>query len=87
MPYGIRLLECLLNAGSRVYLLYSQVAQIVAKQEMELSLPGRARDVEEFFRQRFNVPDSQLRVCDIVRVNRVSEKIAAFIQTLDETLN
>ena len=40
--YGVRLLECLLVAGCRVQLLYSQVAQIVAKQEMDLELPARA---------------------------------------------
>ena len=33
MPYARRLLRCLLNAGVRVYLLYSQAAQIVAQQE------------------------------------------------------
>ena len=31
MPYGIRLLECLLASGTDVWLLYSQVAQIVAR--------------------------------------------------------
>ena len=53
MPYGIRLLECLLEAGCHVQLLYSQVAQIVARQEMDLELPGRAADTETFFRNRF----------------------------------
>src|SRR5664279_5051481 len=38
MPYGIRLLECLLKAGCQVQLIYSQVAQVVAKQEMALDL-------------------------------------------------
>ena len=61
MPYGIRLLECLLAAGARVYLLYSQAAQIVAREEMELALPGRARDAEVFFTQRFNAQPGQLR--------------------------
>ena len=55
MPYGIRLLECLLSADVRVYLLYSQAAQIVARQEMELALPGRAKDAEVFFTQRFQI--------------------------------
>jgi len=41
MPYGIRLLECLLLAGVRVYLTYSQAAQVVARQEMDLALPAR----------------------------------------------
>ena len=53
MPYGVRLLECLLEAGCHVQLLYSQVAQIVARQEMHLELPGRAADAETFFRSRF----------------------------------
>ena len=53
MPYGIRLLECLLAAGCRVQLLYSQVAQIVARQEMALELPGRPAEAEAFFKARF----------------------------------
>jgi 4-hydroxy-3-polyprenylbenzoate decarboxylase len=62
MPYGVRLLECLLKAGIRVYLLYSQAAQIVAKQEMDLALPGRVREVQDFFAQKFEAADGQLRV-------------------------
>ena len=53
MPYGIRLLECLLEAGCHVQLLYSQVAQIVARQEMALEIPARAAEAEAFFRNRF----------------------------------
>ena len=53
MPYGVRLLECLLAAGCRVQLLYSQVAQIVARQEMALELPARASEAQIFFRERF----------------------------------
>lgn len=44
MPYGLRLLDCLLAAGCRVQLLYSQAAQVVARQEMDLELPSRAAD-------------------------------------------
>jgi len=46
MPYGLRLLECLLAAGCRVCLLYSRAAQVVARQEMDFTLPsspGEAR--------------------------------------------
>ena len=53
MPYGIRLLEWLLEAGCHVQLLYSQVAQIVAKQEMDLDLPGRAKEVAAHFRAQY----------------------------------
>ena len=44
MPYGLRLLDCLLAAGCRVQLLYSQAAQVVARQEMDLELPSRPAD-------------------------------------------
>lgn len=54
MPYGIRLLECLLASGCHVQLLYSQVATIVARQEMSLELPAQASDVQSFFRERFS---------------------------------
>ena len=53
MPYGIRLLECLLREGHHVQLLYSSVAQIVAQQEMDLALPARPDDAAAFFRARF----------------------------------
>jgi 4-hydroxy-3-polyprenylbenzoate decarboxylase len=53
MPYGIRLLECLLDAGCHVQLLYSQVAQVVARQEMGLELPARAQEAAEHFRATY----------------------------------
>ena len=31
LPYGMRLLECLLQGGQRVHLVYSQAAQIGAR--------------------------------------------------------
>lgn len=62
MPYGIRLLEKLLAEGKQVYLLYSQVAQIVAQQEMKLALPSRAKETEIFFNQLYHLPTGQLRV-------------------------
>ncbi|MCU0895924.1 MAG: UbiX family flavin prenyltransferase [Burkholderiales bacterium] len=60
--YGLRLLECLLAAGVDVALVYSQAAQIVAKQELDLSLPARAADAERFFRERFAGAGERLRV-------------------------
>jgi flavin prenyltransferase len=41
MPYGLRLLECLLAAGCSVQVLYSQAAQVVARQELDFELPSR----------------------------------------------
>lgn len=60
MPYGVRLLECLLKSGAQVDLLYSPVAQVVARQEMDLALPGRAKEAERFFAERFEAAPGQL---------------------------
>lgn len=62
MPYGVRLLECLLAAGCRVQLLYSQVAQIVAKQEMDIALPSRPAEVAAVLAQRFGATPGRLAV-------------------------
>lgn len=62
MPYGIRLVECLLGAGCEVWLLYSQVAQIVARQEMDLELPSRPAEVQRALSEHFGAAPDQLRV-------------------------
>jgi len=62
MPYGLRLLECLLGAGRNVHLLYSPAAQIVAKQECDLVLPAQPREAERMFGERFGASDGRLRV-------------------------
>jgi 4-hydroxy-3-polyprenylbenzoate decarboxylase len=51
--YGLRLLECLLMAGCRVDLLVSSAARIVARQELDLALPGGTRDLVGFLNARF----------------------------------
>jgi 4-hydroxy-3-polyprenylbenzoate decarboxylase len=62
MPYGLRLLECLLGAGVRVVLLYSAAAQIVAKQECDLVLPARPGEAERELGERFGARAGQLSV-------------------------
>jgi len=62
MPYGMRLLECLLQSGQRVHLVYSQAAQIVAKQEMDFTLPNRPQDAEQMFAERFGKHTGELKV-------------------------
>ncbi|MFA5241909.1 MAG: flavin prenyltransferase UbiX [Sulfuricella sp.] len=52
MPYAMRLLESLLAADKTVYLLYSQAAQIVAQQEMGLTLPSSSREVQHLLREQ-----------------------------------
>lgn len=62
MPYGLRLLECLLAAGTRVYLVYSPAAQIVAKQECDLVLPTQAREAQRDLSDRYRAAPGQLHV-------------------------
>ena len=62
LPYGLRLLECLLAAERRVYLLYSPAAQIVAKQESDLTLPSQPREATRFFAERHGAREGQLTV-------------------------
>ena len=62
MPYGLRLAQCLVDAGAGVYLLNSQAAHIVAKQELDLTIPSRAPEAEKFFSDRFGAKPGQLRV-------------------------
>ena len=62
MAYGLRLLECLLGARVRVALIYSQAAQIVAKQELDLALPARPQDAAGVLRERFGLPAELLQV-------------------------
>ena len=62
MPYGMRLLECLLQGGQRVHLVYSQAAQIVAKQELKLVLPTRPQDAERELNARLGAFSGELHV-------------------------
>jgi 4-hydroxy-3-polyprenylbenzoate decarboxylase len=62
MPYGVRLLECLLATDRHVYLLYSPAAQIVAKQECALTLPAQPREAARTLTERFGARAGQLVV-------------------------
>lgn len=62
MPYGMRLIESLIGAGCRVWVIYSQVAQIVARQEMDLLLPGNPAQAARELTVRFNAQPGQLEV-------------------------
>ena len=62
MAYGLRLLECLLHADLHVNLLVSQAAHIVVKQELGVSLPPRAMDLEKQLNGSMGTQEGQLRV-------------------------
>ena len=92
LPYGVRLVECLLQAGCRVWLLYSQVAQIVARQEMDWSLPARPAEVEAELSARFTRLCEQL-AADLERKGYLGKTIGLKLRfdnfttvTRDQTL-
>ena len=62
MPYALRLIESLLAARCRVYVLSSQVAAVVAKQELDFTLPARSQELQAFLAERFQAPADQLHV-------------------------
>ena len=62
MPFGLRLLDCLLASGARVYLVYSAAAQVVAKQECDMVLPAQPREAQRVLGAHFGARDGQLFV-------------------------
>jgi 4-hydroxy-3-polyprenylbenzoate decarboxylase len=62
VQYGFRLLDCLLNANHTVYLMVSKAAQVVIGMETDISLPGRAADMQKFLVKRYKCNSKQLHV-------------------------
>lgn len=53
LPYGLRLLDALLSAGVTVELIYSQAAQVVAQQELDLRLPSSPDEALQLLQEQF----------------------------------
>lgn len=60
--YGLRLLECLIEAGENVYLLISSAAKIVIVTETDLNMPNRPQEIQQFFTERYRAQANQLQV-------------------------
>lgn len=60
--YALRLLECLLNAETRVWLMISQPGQVVIGMESGLKLPGRSAEIQRFLAERYRARNGQLEV-------------------------
>ncbi|MDR2188780.1 MAG: UbiX family flavin prenyltransferase [Azonexus sp.] len=71
LAYGLRLLDCLLAAGCHVPLLYSQAAQIVARQEMACALPSRPAEARAVLLERLQPAQP-----DLLRVHGREEWLA-----------
>lgn len=61
LPYGLALIRELIKAGCRVWVLCSQAAHIVAKQEMGLTLPARAAELESWLIAEYGAAPGQLK--------------------------
>jgi 4-hydroxy-3-polyprenylbenzoate decarboxylase len=62
VDYGLRLLQCLLEADRPVQLLISKAAQIVIHMETDFRLPGRPRDIQRVLVDHYRCNPDQLRV-------------------------
>jgi len=60
--YGLRLLQCLLAADCKVYLLLSTAAQVVIRTETDLDLPDTIEEQQLFFNDILEVDDDQLQL-------------------------
>ncbi|MFP4495779.1 MAG: flavin prenyltransferase UbiX, partial [Halochromatium sp.] len=60
--YGLRVLQGLIDAEVRVYLLISQAAQVVLRMESGLQVPSRPKEAERFFSGSLGAQPGQLSV-------------------------
>ncbi|MCC6208721.1 MAG: UbiX family flavin prenyltransferase [Gammaproteobacteria bacterium] len=60
--YGLRLLECLLEAGVHVPLMLSPPGQMVIAMETDLKVPGAPREAERYLSDHYGAEPGQLQV-------------------------
>lgn len=58
--YGLRLLQCLLAADYRVYLMLSRAAEVVISAETNIVLPEDLEDQQTFLADRYGANEDQL---------------------------
>lgn len=62
VQYALRLLQCLLNSGTPVYLMVSKAAQIVLSMETSLKVPAKPAEMARFFSELYQAQEGQLEV-------------------------
>ncbi|KPJ93615.1 MAG: aromatic acid decarboxylase [Gammaproteobacteria bacterium SG8_11] len=62
VQYGLRLLECLVQANHQVYVLISSAAQVVIATETELKLSHRPDEVQRQLSELYNTGTDQIKV-------------------------
>lgn len=60
--YGLRLLECLLAANCKVYLMLSSAAEVVIRTETDLDLPAGFEQQQDFLNEIFAADEDQLQL-------------------------
>ncbi len=61
-PYALRLIDCLIKANVRVYLMISKPGQVVMGMETDLKLPARSAEIQRFLSSRYAAAEGQLQV-------------------------
>jgi 4-hydroxy-3-polyprenylbenzoate decarboxylase len=62
-PYALRLLEQLVKAEFKVFLLISSAAKVVFATEEDLKIPSKPEDASRFFIEKFGAKEEQITVC------------------------
>ncbi len=62
VQYALRLLQCLVEAGSPVYLMVSKAAQIVLSMETDLKVPAKSAEMARFFTELYKAKEGQIEV-------------------------
>ena len=64
-PYGLRLLQCLLQADCEVFVILSKAARVVIGMETELKLPAGTGKAEQALRDWVQTDRGTLVVCGL----------------------
>jgi len=61
IQYGLRLIDCLIEANCEVYVLMSKPARVVMGMDTDIPVPARTADVERDFSKRYKAAPDQLK--------------------------
>ncbi len=61
IQYGLRLIECLVQANCEVYVLMSKPARVVMGMDTDIPVPARTADVAKEFSARYGAAPGQLK--------------------------
>jgi flavin prenyltransferase len=64
LQYGLRLLECLIQAEKQIFLLVSSAAHAVAALELQLKLPKQTTQLQKFLSHKFHAKENQITIFD-----------------------